>query len=125
METLLRPLGLTIPQYACMHLLHESPGISGAELARRAFVTRQAVYLVLAELRDLGWVTRESRGSGVRQGAAHLTATGRAVVESAFGPVAEIEDVMTVDLSAAEAAMLSDLLARCEAALKRLNNETA
>lgn len=119
MEAMLRPLGMTIPQYACMHLLYESPGISGAELARRAFVTRQAVYLVLAELLELGWVTRESRGTGVRQGAAHLTAKGRSVAESAFQPVDEIEDAMIGGLSPDERALFADMLIRCESGLQR------
>jgi len=36
MELALRPIGVTVSQYACLHLLHEQPGISAAELARSA-----------------------------------------------------------------------------------------
>jgi DNA-binding MarR family transcriptional regulator len=35
MDTALRGLGLTTPQYAALTFLEESPGLSGAQLARR------------------------------------------------------------------------------------------
>ncbi|MGK8491262.1 hypothetical protein [Nocardia asiatica] len=41
MHAVLRPLELTVSQYACLELLGQYPGISNAELARGAFVTRQ------------------------------------------------------------------------------------
>jgi hypothetical protein len=35
--------GLTVPQYACLELLDQHSGLSNAELARGAFVTRQSM----------------------------------------------------------------------------------
>ncbi len=43
MDVALRPLQLTVPQYACLELLGQRPGLSNAELARGVFVTRQSM----------------------------------------------------------------------------------
>src|SRR3954451_3507024 len=58
MDEALRPLDLTVPQYACLELLGQNPGLSNAELARRAFVTRQSMNLVLRRLQERGLLTR-------------------------------------------------------------------
>src|SRR5690606_39060955 len=47
MDERLRPLGLSVPQYACLTALHDTPRISVAELARRTFVSRHATYVPL------------------------------------------------------------------------------
>ena len=58
MDAALRPLDLTVPQYACLELLGQRPGLSNAELARGVFVTRQSMNGVLRGLQDRGLVTR-------------------------------------------------------------------
>src|SRR4028118_1939771 len=58
MDAALRPLELTVPQYACLELLGQRPGLSNAELARGAFVTRQSMHGVLRGLQDRGLLTR-------------------------------------------------------------------
>jgi hypothetical protein len=58
MDAVLRPLDLTVPQYACLELLGRTPGLSNADLARGAFVTRQSMNGVLRGLQDRGLVTR-------------------------------------------------------------------
>lgn len=58
MDAALRPQQLTVPQYACMELLGQRPGLSNAELARGAFVSRQSMNLVLRGLQERGLVTR-------------------------------------------------------------------
>lgn len=51
-ESVLRPLGLTVPQYAALLALSEEPGIGGAELARRCLVTPQSMSTVLSNLQS-------------------------------------------------------------------------
>src|ERR1700709_1988250 len=58
MDQALRPMGLTVSQYACLEVLGQRPGLSNAELARAIFVTRQAVNGVLRGMQDRGLVTR-------------------------------------------------------------------
>ncbi len=41
MESVLRPLGMTVTHYACLELLAQPPGLANSDLARGAFVTRQ------------------------------------------------------------------------------------
>jgi DNA-binding MarR family transcriptional regulator len=43
MDEVLRPLGLTTPQYAVLCAIEADPGISNASLARAAFVTAQTM----------------------------------------------------------------------------------
>jgi len=44
MDADLRVHGLSVPQFACLKLLGSRPGLSNADLARGAFVTRQATH---------------------------------------------------------------------------------
>ena len=46
MDEALRRHGLTVPQYACLELLDQRPGLTNAELARGAFVSRQSMNVV-------------------------------------------------------------------------------
>ena len=43
MDRLLKDINLTTPQYAALSALAENPGISGAALARKCFVTSQTM----------------------------------------------------------------------------------
>ena len=47
MTTALRPHGASLPEYAVLTALAEEPGLSNADLARRAFVTPQTMKQVL------------------------------------------------------------------------------
>src|SRR6478609_7889127 len=58
METVLRPLGMTVTHYACLELLEQRPGLSNSELARGTFVTRQSMNVLLHALERDGYVTR-------------------------------------------------------------------
>jgi DNA-binding MarR family transcriptional regulator len=118
MEATLRPLGLTVPQYVCMHALYEQPRISGAELARISLVSRQAVHQLLSELRARGWVEQEPSANGRRRGVARLTEEGRELIEKAFEPVDAVEEEMLAGLTEAEREQLADMLARCEDGLR-------
>ncbi len=76
MDVALRPLRLTVSQYACLELLGQRPGLSNAELARGVFVTRQSMNVVLRGLEERGLV-RRARDRAARTRAAHHTDPGR------------------------------------------------
>ncbi|MBA3339347.1 MAG: MarR family transcriptional regulator, partial [Geodermatophilaceae bacterium] len=57
-DEVLRPLGLTMPQYAALFALTTRPGLSNSELARRCFVTRQTMNDLLAGLQRADLITR-------------------------------------------------------------------
>lgn len=117
MDRALRPLNLTVPQYACLELLGQRPGLSNAELARGAFVSRQSMNLVLRGLQDRGLVTRPTTAPHGRVLPTDLTRAGRAQLKAASGAVRRVEQQMLAPLAAGEKRRLRDNLAACAAAL--------
>jgi len=118
MAAALVPHGLSVPQYACLELLAREPGASAAELARGAFVSRQAMHQLLAGLRAAGLVEAVRAPPGAR-GALPVTLTdaGRRRRDGAARAVADVEDRMVAGLSPAARAALLESLRACEAAL--------
>src|SRR3954470_21151953 len=58
MEQRLRAHGLTRPQFGVLSVLVADPGLSAADLARAAMVTRQAVNLLVTSLEREGLIRR-------------------------------------------------------------------
>src|SRR6201987_567706 len=83
LETVLRPLGMTITHYACLELLSQRPGLSNSDLARGAFVTRQSMNVLLQTLERQGLVVRPARALVGRALPTELTAPGRRQLKTA------------------------------------------
>ena len=113
MEDVLRPLGMNITQYSCLELLAQRPGLSNAELARGAFVTRQSMSVLLQALERDGLVTRPSVAPVGRALPVELTPLGRTRLAAASAAVRAVEDRMRSGLDDAEVAQLAALLDRC------------
>jgi len=113
MDEVLRPLHLTVPQYACLELLGQRPGLSNAELARGAFVTRQSMNVVLHGLEERGLVTRPATASRGRELPAALTRAGRDHLHAASVAIRNIEKKMCAGLPPAQQQALLDTLAAC------------
>ncbi|WP_182901654.1 MarR family winged helix-turn-helix transcriptional regulator [Microbispora sp. H10830] len=118
MDAALRRHDLTTPQYVCLELLDQRPGLSNAELARGAFVTRQSMNVLLRNLEDTGLVERPASAPQGRALPTTLTAEGRARLAAARGDVLEIEQRMTADLDAEQADLLLGHLERMTDALE-------
>jgi|SRR4051812_3632244 DNA-binding MarR family transcriptional regulator len=125
MDTTLRPWGLTVPQYACLEVLGQRPGLSNAELARAVFVTRQAMNGVLRGLQDRGLVTRPATAPKGRALPTQLTPTGRERLHAASTAVRAVEKQMLTRLTPNAQARLRDNLASCAAALTHHSTETS
>jgi DNA-binding MarR family transcriptional regulator len=108
MDEGLRPHGLTVPQYATLELLDAQPGLSNAELARGAFVTRQSMNVVLRGLAEAGLVRRAEVSDHGRALPTHLTDEGRRRLEGARGVVFALDQRMS---GAVPEHRLADLLA--------------
>jgi DNA-binding MarR family transcriptional regulator len=108
MDEGLRPHGLTVPQYATLELLEARPGLSNAELARGAFVTRQSMNVVLRGLQESGLVRRAEASDHGRALPTHLTDEGRRRLEAARGVVFALDRRMS---GAVPEHRLADLLA--------------
>lgn len=91
METALRPLGLTVSQYACLEQLSRNPGLSNAELARAVFVSRQSMNGVLVGLQERALVARPHVAPQGRVLPTLLTDLGRERLGAASRTVAAVE----------------------------------
>jgi DNA-binding MarR family transcriptional regulator len=110
MEAALRPHGIGVTQYACLELLDQHPGLSNAELARGAFVTRQAMNVVLRGLQDAGLVHRAETADHGRARPATLTDEGRERLRSGRTAVLGVEARMLAGLHPERVqALLADL----------------
>ena len=121
MDGELRDYGLSVSQYACLEILASRPRISNADLARDAFVSRQAMHQLLAGLRATGLVSAVGQGRSQRYA---LTAEGRTRLRTASSTVAVIEQRMIATLSAAEREQLRRQLSMCATALGSPNQQT-
>lgn len=117
MDAALRPLDLTVPQYACLELLGRRPGLSNAELARGAFVTRQSMNGVLRGLQERDLVTRPATAARGRALPTRLTSTGQRKLRAASAAVRAVEQQMLASLAPAHQRRLCRDLATCTAAL--------
>jgi DNA-binding MarR family transcriptional regulator len=117
MDAGLRPLGLTVPQYSCLELLGQRPGLSASDLARGAFVTRQSMQVLLLGLEERGLLSRAATAPQGRALPTELTDAGRHILTRASETVAEIERRMTGALSAPDRERLRADLVACAAAL--------
>lgn len=117
MDESLRPLGLSVPQYACLQALHDSPGITSSELARRMFVTRQSMNVLLQGLVRRGLVARPDEPGPRRELAATLTPPARELLVDARASVGAVAERMTSGLGADALTGLRDALGVCRDAL--------
>jgi DNA-binding MarR family transcriptional regulator len=113
MARALRQYGATLPQYAVLTALDEEPGLSNADLARRAFVTPQTMNQVLRELEQRHWVTRHAHPSHGRILQADLTHDGRQALRACHQAVDAVEERMLAKLSPSGRQQLAAALRTC------------
>lgn len=104
MEDVLRPLGMNVTRYSCLELLSQRPGLSGSDLARGAFVTRQSMNVLLQALEREGYVTRPAEAPVGKVLPTRLTPRGRRLLEKATVAVRSVEVRMLAGLTEAERA---------------------
>jgi DNA-binding MarR family transcriptional regulator len=117
MDAVLRPFGLTTPQYAALSAIELAPGISNAALARAAFVTPQTMQGIVANLEREGLIERSADPAHGRRLRTMLTPSGRTAMSRAHEAVSHVEAAMIGRLSDDEATMLAALLGRCAESL--------
>jgi len=118
MDAALRDLGITTPQYAVLTFLGQSPGLSSAQLARRAFVTPQTMNRIVANLEADDLIERQPHPELGRVLEARLSRRGRRLLGECQRRIAGVEARMVADLTAAERRQLANLLERCARALR-------
>jgi len=124
MDDALRPHGLTTAQYAALAALEEGGALSGAELARRSFVTPQTMTDIVAKLEAAGLVERQPGGADRRVVRLGLTEAGRSRLAGGHAVVEAVEERMLRGFADAERAWLRDALRRCADALAEAPTNT-
>jgi len=102
MAAALEAHGVTLSQYAVLVALDEQPGLSNADLARRAFVTPQTMNQVLRELEGRDLVVRRPHAVHGRVLQASLTADGERVLGDCRAAADAVETRMLTGLSSAD-----------------------
>jgi len=110
---ILEPFDLSVPQYTLLSVLEHRPGLSNAQLARRSYITAQAMHQVVNGLEERSLIARQVSPDHGRIQLTELTDEGRALLkacdeevtgleERIFGSLGEVgEDRLRVLLEAA------------------------
>lgn len=111
-HAVLRPFGLTVPQYVALYMLAERTGISAAALARLCLVTPQTIATVLANLETKALITRKPHPWHRKVVEVKLTDAGHELLAQADEKVAAIERKLADAYAPDERAQLIELLTR-------------
>jgi DNA-binding MarR family transcriptional regulator len=114
--------GITTTEYVTLSVLRNRDGLSSAELARWAFVTPQAMNLVVSALERRGLISRTPSKANRRILQTSVTAAGLDVLQRCDASMDGIEAEMLDKLSSRDVEVLRFALATCahslEAAMK-------
>ncbi len=105
--------GMTTPQYAALSILRAQPGLSSAQLARRAFVTPQSMQVMVAAFVRDGLVQRRADPHNQRVLRNHLTRDGEVLLLEADEAAAAIEQQMLGGLDSEQTSLLRELMTAC------------
>ncbi|MGN6611350.1 MAG: MarR family winged helix-turn-helix transcriptional regulator [Angustibacter sp.] len=117
LEHRLAPLRLSVPEFTTLSVLVRRPGLSNAQLARRAGITPQSMQDVLRGLEERRLVRRSADPSNRRILQTRLTPPGRRLTLRAEAVAADVEAVMLGDLAARRHDELRRTLRHCVAML--------
>lgn len=111
----LRPLDLTVAQYAALLTIGGAPRASASDVARACLVTPQSMAVTVGILERRGLVERERGPARGRARGTALTAAGRALLQRADRAAVAVERDAARALTGAERAALRALLERAGA----------
>jgi DNA-binding MarR family transcriptional regulator len=112
MEEVLAAHGVTLHQYTALSLLERRDGLSSAQLARRHFVTPQAMNQLVATLERDGLIRREPDAANRRILRTSLTDKGRQALAACHVAVDELERQMLAGFTAAQEQAFREALER-------------
>jgi DNA-binding MarR family transcriptional regulator len=109
---------VTTTEYMALSELRLRDGLSSAQLARIAFVTPQAMNLIIRDLEQRGLIRRTTDLTRGRTLRASLTRKGRATLTRCDRALDSIEDVMLADTDAKTRKALAETLTECARSLR-------
>jgi DNA-binding MarR family transcriptional regulator len=113
-------LTMTFPHMAALFLLSETPGLSGAQLARWAMVSPQTMNQILTRLEADGLIVRERDPEHGRILRARVTELGMERFQRGVAMADGLIEEAQSDFSADERAELLRLLTKCQDNLLRI-----
>lgn len=113
------PGGLRRVEFTLLALVQANPDVSARQLARALSVTPPNIAIWLDRLESRGLVARTRSASDARVQHVRLTDEGAAWVETATAKLRQAEQAALASLSAAERAMLVELLHKVALARRR------
>jgi DNA-binding MarR family transcriptional regulator len=108
--TILRPFELTVAEYTALSLIRRGGGYSNAQLARRSFVSPQAMHEMISSLEKRDLLERAPSESHRSMRHTHLTRTGRDLLDRCNVAVDEMEQAMLEGVPAERRAEIITLL---------------
>ena len=117
LDAALRPLGVSTPEYTTLSVLRMRSGLSSAQLARRAFVSGQAMNQIVISLEQRGLIERAADPDHGKILRAQLTRKGTAVLKQCDTATMHVDRILTAQLSGAQEAALREALVKCGEAL--------
>lgn len=106
----LDPFDLTVPQYTLLSVIEHRPGLSNAQLARRSYITAQAMHQVVNGLEDRGLIVRRVSPDHGRIQLTELTDDGMALLKECDEEVTLLEERIFGGLGEKGEKRLRDLL---------------
>jgi DNA-binding MarR family transcriptional regulator len=106
----LDPFDLTVPQYTLLSVIDHRPGLSNAQLARRSYITAQAMHQVVNGLEDRGLIARRVSPDHGRIQLTELTDDGMALLKACDQEVTRLEERIFGGLGEKGESRLRDLL---------------
>jgi DNA-binding MarR family transcriptional regulator len=102
LDEVLRPLGMTTSQYTAMTVLERHPDLTSAQLARRSFVSQQAMAEMVSALESRRLVQRHRDARDRRRLVLALTDQGIGLLDECRLDVAAIEQRMLAGIADAD-----------------------
>lgn len=123
LDAIMQQQGLTTPQYAALSILRGNPGLSSAQLARRAFVTAQSMQVMVTAFVRNELVERLPAKDNQRILRNYLTSTGKDVLARCEQAADQIEERMLEGLTEQQCRALRSAMAHCITNLHRTQND--
>lgn len=114
---------LSFAHFVALYTLASEPGVTGAELARRGFVTSQTMNTILHRLEKERAIERRPNPKNQRADSWYITKTGQTNMERAQVVVEGVWSGMFDTLRDQEVRQLQSLLERCLARLEQQVSE--
>jgi DNA-binding MarR family transcriptional regulator len=113
LDIALEPHGVTTPEYTALSVLRERDGLSSAQLARRVFVTAQAMNQLVIRLERRGLIRRRPSPSHAKTMCTSLTPKGASLLVACDRATLPIEERVLSYLSPSDAVALRRALSVC------------